>query len=243
MSNIGFRVKFNDYLESKEKLKEFLDLYFSKFSIMEVKANPYLINHPLFEYLLDLLESKAVSFHISKNFLNSPTEEDEKLLSSLKGIKDIFLITHIPESFSEDSLEKFYSKNNFTLLFENPNFFSTKDYLRTIIEFYRILLNYQNVAGCLDLGHLLYNELLSNKQRYLDIIVSEIELSMIKEFHIHDFTLQKDHQKIGDGLMNLDRVCNLFSLDDTRIILETNVLEDNLSDGEEQVRRILKPKT
>ena len=50
MTEIGFRVKLNEYLDSKEKLKEFLDLYFEKFNTMEIKVTPYLVNHILFEY-------------------------------------------------------------------------------------------------------------------------------------------------------------------------------------------------
>lgn len=241
MNEIGFRVKLNDYLDSKEQLKAFLDLYFEKFNTMEIKVTPYLVNHILFEYLLYLLENKNVSYHINKNYLKTPTKEDEKFLSTLNGVKNIKIITHIPNSISLQDLKKLEKKDSFEFLLENPSHIENEEYIKYIIKYYNLLKEFKNINGCLDLGHLLYKENTDKQNDYLEQLKKEIDFSIFKEYHIHDFN-EKDHQKIGIGLLDIKRIYNNIEeyLIENRIILETNVDNNDLSDGITQIDRILK---
>lgn len=242
MNEIGFRVKLNEYLDSKEKLKEFLDLYFEKFNTMEIKVTPYLVNHILFEYLLYLLENKNVSYHINKHYLKTPTKEDEKFLSTLNGVKNIKIITHIPNSISLYDLKKLEQKDSFEFLLENPSYIENEDYLKYIIKYYSLLKEFKNINGCLDLGHLLYKENIDKQKDYLEQLKKETDFSIFKEFHIHDYNNKKDHQKIGDGLLDIKRIYNIIEeyLIENRIILETNVDNKDLSDGIIQIDKILR---
>lgn len=245
MSNIGFRVKFNEYIDSKEKAKEFIDLYFSKFNTMEVKVNEAFVNSSNFEYVLSLLEKRNISFHLSKDYINNPTREDIILIHTLIGTQNISAVTHMPENMSLRALEQISAKNNLNLLLENPTIIKNYEYLNYLIHFYQLLECYPRIGGCLDLGHLLFNEIISNGNNYLDVLLKNINLSKILEYHIHDFTEQKDHQKLGDGLMDLENI--ITTLGDTflnsRIILESNVDAPDLSDGVGQVRKLLNSKT
>ena len=242
MTEIGFRVKLNEYLDSKEKLKEFLDLYFEKFNTMEIKVTPYLVNHILFEYLLYLIENKNVSYHINKNYLKSPTKEDEIFLSTLKGVKNIKIITHIPNTISLQELKRLEQKDNFQFLLENPSYIENEDYLKYIIKYYSLLKEFKNINGCLDLGHLLYKENIDKQNDYLEQLKKEIDFGIFKEFHIHDYNNKKDHQKIGDGILDINRLYNIIEeyLTKNRIILETNVDNNGLSDGIIQTNKILR---
>lgn len=244
MNNYGFRVKMNDYLESRELLNNFLQLYFSLFSIMEVKVDSFLVNNKNFDYLLYCLYDKNVSYHISKNYVNYPTESDIKLINALSYNKEIYLVTHIPEQLNLECLVKIGNSlnSNVKLLFENPSSFKLQSYLSYLISFYNSLGNLNNMGCCLDFGHLLFNEYKNGSGSYLDELLSKVNSENFFELHVHDFNFMTDHQKIGDGIMNLENIKKLIDIYfyNSRIILETNVDNVDLSDGVRQIKRILK---
>lgn len=236
--NIGFRVKLDDYIAEKQKISEFLYLYFSKFDLLEVKVNNNLAKSKNLEYILNELKNKNVSFHLSKDFINSPTEYDEIILSYIQN-DNLFLITHVPEVFNKKSIELAMKKiTNNMLLFENPNKFQKKYYIEYLILFYNFLSLFNNCGICLDLGHLYYNELINSQKYNLVKLLENINVEQIREYHVHDFNKSKDHLKIGAGLLKNVKINNCM-VTNARIILETNVDRDDLSDGEEQVKKVL----
>lgn len=236
--NIGFRVKLNDYIDDRTKLQCFLNLYFSKFNIMEVKVNDYLTKNRNLEYFLSEIADKSVSFHLSKNFINKVEKSDEIILSYINNM-DSFLITHVPEIIDENNFDISIEKiANNTLLFENPKDFINGNYIEYLIYFYNKLLSYNKCNICLDLGHLYFNELMYNNYNNIDVLLNNISKDRVLEYHLHDYNLVKDHLPIGMGLLQFNQL-DVCVHDEKRIILETDVSKCDLSDGVEQVKRIL----
>lgn len=244
MNNIGFRVKLNDYINDKYKLEYFLDLYFSKYNIMEIKVNNSLINSANLDYLLSKLDNKDVSYHISKSFLKEPTENDRILIEALSGSERYCLITHIPDNIDSYRLDHINSNlpKNIKILCENPNYFESQIYIDYIIDFYKIIEKYDSIRGCLDLGHLFYNQLKTNNKNYLERLLKYIKFNCIDEYHIHDFDINGDHKQIGKGLLDIEYINHKIGhlLYDSRIILETNIDDEELEQGVKQIKRVLK---
>ena len=244
MNKIGFRVNLDDYILDKSMLDNFLKLYFSKFNIMEIKVNDTLINSSNFDYLLSVIDDKEISYHISKNFLVDFTKNDETLISSLANKKEKYLITHIPDYLSFERIEYVLNKlpNNLKILCENPNFFNTKAYINYLIDFYKKIEYYEKIGGCLDLGHLFFNQHKTSNLNYLKQLLENINFDNIYEFHIHDFDDKTDHKKIGEGLLDIEYINSQLntSFSRTRVILETNVNDEKLEEGIKQIKRVLK---
>ncbi|MDO5557514.1 MAG: TIM barrel protein [Clostridia bacterium] len=112
------------------------------------------------------------------------------------------------------------------------------NYLR---KFEELLINVKqdNVAVCLDLGHLLYGGLLEgNKNIFTELYNRKYLISRIREIHLHDYNIEKDHLIVGEGLLSLDKVVKFLKENNVYcpIIIENSVL--NIEKAIEQVNKI-----
>lgn len=236
MNNIGYRVKLNDYLDTKTHYKSFLEEYFELFNAIEVKINKYLINCNDFDnyikYLLDTYREK-VSFHFNKSLLNVGLNEKEKMIIDYLTAQkySISCISHLsPNIMDIDDIESIeqlsYKFNKNTILtLENPE---TKEDILTYLEnisevFHKLEEENIKLNLCIDWGHILINN------RDIDLVFNKIRkedlLKYVSEYHIHNIKDGCDHQPIYNGEIDCNEIYKLISKhnDKARIILECEV--------------------
>lgn len=254
MSNIGYRIKLDNFLESKEKIKEFLDYYYSLFDISELKMTGDIYRSNYFEYIIKKYISRhsLANFHISKDFVyNFSKDSLENQLMDITKNNSVNLVTHLPSKKfdSEFILNLKHISNTIPsknmLLLENPStdfdiflFFEECNKLNKILFDSDI----RNIGFCLDFGHLLqmlneqdinfkiwYNYMTKCKQFY----------SSIKELHLHDFDGKNDHQVFDENSNNLEFLTMLCSIlgKNIPIILETPI-ENVEETGVKQIKLI-----
>ncbi|MBR6504525.1 MAG: hypothetical protein IKT41_02215 [Clostridia bacterium] len=255
--SIGHRLKFDNI--NPEDLETFILNYIKLYNRYEIKVTKELLSSGKVELLLNISEKIAkgkYSLHVFKDVLNNPDSYDMlqeliKVLSKFDTSNEIFLITHIPQKNILSYLSKIFDiskilPRNYILLLENivcEN--KNEGYLKQINTLCCILKanNINNVAICLDIGHLLFG---FNKENISEgKAISLLEempyiLSKITEIHIHDYC-EKDHMKLKEGTMNLESVSNFIKNNglNVPIILEVNVNEFSV-DGIAQIAIIKK---
>lgn len=224
---IGYRYKFKNM--SEDEIKEFLNMYFTYFSCIEIKVTTAFNNS-----VIDLLKNyknNAISFHLPKLFLEG---EDEKVYdSTIDYLMNCFTDSNFVTHFSLKSREERIKKYHICLL-ENEVCFNLDEYFYSLDRF----ASDNNIGICLDIGHLMFsaNNIGISQEDVIKKITSyKYLINNIHEFHIHDFNDEKDHLQIGQGKLNISLLSELFSLNDSGIIVESNVNDPKI-DGLRQIR-------